>query len=48
MEALANIAVIVGVASVGLLWTFSLAGAVATVWETLSDHIDTLVSQIKG
>ena len=48
MEAAANIAIIVGVASVGLLWTFSLAGAVATVWETLADHIATLVRQVKG
>jgi len=48
MEALTNIAVIVGVASVALLWAFSLGGAIATVWETLSDHVIAIADKLKG
>jgi len=48
VEALANTAVIIGVASVGLLWAFSLLGAAATVWETMAGHVDALANRIKG
>ena len=48
MEALANVAVIVGVASVALLWAFSLVGAAATIWETIADQAQELIKRIKG
>ena len=48
METISNIAVIIGVASVALLWAFSLVGAIATVWETLSDHAIALADKLKG
>ena len=48
METLVNIVVIAGVASVGLLWTFSLAGAAAAIWETIADQAQELIKRIKG
>lgn len=43
-----NIAVMVGVASVGLLWAFSLVGAAAVVWETFAEQVHVLIDRIKG
>ena len=48
MNNIQDILLLVGMGSVALLWAFSLGGALAVVYETMSDPIDALIKRIKG
>ena len=47
MDNLQNAILLAGVASVGMLWLFSVIGGMHTVWETFSDHASDLVERLK-
>jgi hypothetical protein len=48
MEWLGNGILLLGVASVGLLWTFSIAGGISILWETFGDHAASVAERFKG
>lgn len=47
MGNLHNIVIVVGLSSLALLWVFSIAGALLTVWDTLGEHTLTLIERLK-
>jgi len=42
-----NALLVIGMSSVALLWIFSIAGALATVWDTVGDHMEGLLKRIR-
>ena len=47
MNTLHDILVTVGIASVGLLWVFCVAGALQTLWDTFGEHSHGLIEAVK-
>ncbi len=39
--------IVIGMSSVALLWIFSIAGALATVWDTVDDHLGALLKRFR-
>ena len=47
METLESILVIAGLTSVALLWVFSIAGAMQSLWDTFGEHARALIERLK-
>jgi hypothetical protein len=47
MDTLQDAVIIIGMASVGLLWIFSVVGGLSTLWDTFGDHAETLIARIR-
>ena len=47
-SALGDLLIILGMTSVGLLWVFSLVGALQTLGDTFGDHVAELIERLKG
>ena len=39
--------IVIGLTSVALLWVFSIAGAMASLWDTFGDHLEGLIERIR-
>ena len=39
--------IVIGMSSVALLWAFSIVAALATVWDTVDDHLEGLIKHIR-
>ncbi len=47
MEFLQNAVVIVGLTSLGLLWTFAVVGALGVFWDSIGEHVLGLIQRLK-
>ena len=47
MDILQDVLIVAGMTSVALLWVFSMAGAMHSLWDTFGDHAERLLERIR-
>ena len=47
MDNLQDVLIVIGMSSVALLWAFSIAGALQTLWDTFGEHASSIVDRIR-
>ena len=48
IDPISDLLIIIGMSSVGLLWVFSIVGALQTLGDTFEDHVAALIKRLKG